>query len=110
MEVLQFISSSCWKYLFGRNVDALERGADNPNEYMLTDNHPLCSKYISVPKVWICSDVEMKELGEFSCCSFVGGIIRGIMVAAGFPCTVTAYDMKEEGRDVYSIYLIRLNV
>ncbi|KAK8804764.1 hypothetical protein JH06_2777 [Blastocystis sp. subtype 4] len=100
MEVLQFISSSCWKYLFGRNVDALERGADNPNEYMLTDNHPLCSKYISVPK----------ELGEFSCCSFVGGIIRGIMVAAGFPCTVTAYDMKEEGRDVYSIYLIRLNV
>ena len=53
MDVLQFISSSCWKYLFGRSVDALERGADNPNEYIMTDNHPLCSKYISVPKVCI---------------------------------------------------------
>ncbi|KAK8822104.1 hypothetical protein WA538_000197 [Blastocystis sp. DL] len=100
MDVLQFISSSCWKYLFGRSLDALERGADNPNEYIMTDNHPLCSKYISVPK----------ELGEFSCCSFVGGIIRGVMVAAGYPCTVTAYDMKEEGSDGYSVYLIRLEV
>ena len=52
MDVLQFISSSCWKYLFGRSLDALERGADNPNEYIMTDNHPLCSKYISVPKVY----------------------------------------------------------
>ena len=51
-----------------------------------------------------------QELGEFSCCSFVGGIIRGVMVAAGYPCTVTAYDMKEEGSDGYSVYLIRLEV
>lgn len=32
------------------------------------------------------------------------------MVAAGYPCTVTAYDMKEEGSDGYSVYLIRLEV
>lgn len=51
MEVLQFIGSACWKYLFGRSIDSLERGADNPNEYILTDYDPLCSRYISVPKV-----------------------------------------------------------
>ena len=51
LEVLQFIGSSVWKFLFGRNVDSLERGAENDNEYIITDFHPLCSKYISVPKV-----------------------------------------------------------
>ena len=53
LEVLQFIGSSVWKFLFGRNVDSLERGAENDNEYIITDFHPLCSKYISVPKVKI---------------------------------------------------------
>lgn len=54
LEVLQFISSSFWKLLFGRNVDSLERGTENDNEYMITDFHPLCSKYISVPNVQLC--------------------------------------------------------
>lgn len=53
LEVLQFISSSVWKLLFGRGVDSLERGTDNDNEYMITDFQPLCSKYISVPNVFI---------------------------------------------------------
>lgn len=30
------------------------------------------------------------------------------MVAAGFPCTVTAYDMKDEDGKRYAFYLIRL--
>ena len=97
LDVLQFISTPCWQFLFGRNVDSLEKGADSDNEYMITDLHPLCSRYISVPK----------ELGEFSCCSFVGGIIRGVLVSAGFPCSVTAYDMKDEDNVRYALYLIR---
>ena len=52
-EVLQFISSPCWKYLFGREADSLECRADNLNEYIITDYNPLCSKYISVPKVTV---------------------------------------------------------
>ena len=52
-EVLQFISSPCWKYLFGREADSLECRADNPNEFIITDYAPLCSKYISVPKVMV---------------------------------------------------------
>ena len=51
MDVLQFISSSVWKFLFGKNIDSLERGTESNNEYMLTDFNPLCSKYISVPSV-----------------------------------------------------------
>lgn len=51
LEVLQFISSSCWKLLFGRTIDSLEKGTDNDNEYILTDYKPLCSKFISVPAV-----------------------------------------------------------
>lgn len=53
LEVLQFIGSSVWKLLFGRSVDSLERGTENDNEYMITDFHPLCSKYISVPNVYL---------------------------------------------------------
>ena len=52
-EVLQFISSPCWKYLFGREADSLECRADNLNEFIITDLAPLCSKYISVPKVMV---------------------------------------------------------
>lgn len=51
LDVLQFISSPCWNYLFGRTIDSLEKGTDNDHEYILTDYQPLCSKYISVPKV-----------------------------------------------------------
>lgn len=99
MDVLQFICSQCWQLLFGHSIDSLEQGADSDNEYMITDFQPLCSRYISVPK----------ELGEFSCCSFVGGIIRGVLVAAGFSCTVTAYDMKDEASEGYALFLIRLD-
>ena len=52
IDVLQFIASPCWEMLFGRRVDSLEKGAENDNEYMITDYQPLCSRYISVPKVF----------------------------------------------------------
>lgn len=30
------------------------------------------------------------------------------MSGAGFPCSVTAYDMKDEEKEGYALYLIRL--
>ena len=38
----------------------------------------------------------------------MGGIIRGVMVAAGFSNPMTAYDMKEEDKDGYAMFLLRL--
>ena len=49
-------------------------------------------------------------MGEFSCCSFVAGIIRGVVVASGVPCTVTAYDLKDDDNHTYAMYLIRVEM
>ena len=49
-------------------------------------------------------------MGEFSCCSFVAGIIRGIVTASGIPCTVTAYDLKDDDQHNYVMYLIRVEM
>jgi len=37
--ILQFISSSCWKVLFGKVADSLERSTENENECTFTITH-----------------------------------------------------------------------
>lgn len=48
---------------------------------MLTDNDPLVLRFVSVPR----------DMASFNAASFVGGIIQGVLVAAGFPAKVTAH-------------------
>ncbi|OMJ16476.1 Transport protein particle subunit trs31 [Smittium culicis] len=69
LNVLLFINTTVWKYLFGKPADSLEKSTENKDEYMLTDNDPLVSRFISVPK----------DMASFSPCSFIAGVVEAIM-------------------------------
>jgi hypothetical protein len=86
MGILQFISSSVWKALFGKTADSLERSIDHADEFMIVERDPITSTFISVPS----------DLGQFSADAFISGIISGILDGAGFPARVTAHSVKME--------------
>jgi trafficking protein particle complex subunit 5 len=85
--MLQFVSSSVWSTLFGRPADALERSTDKANAYMIRDDEPLTNAFISLPK----------DVARFNPAAFMGGILRGVLDGAGFPCTVQAVTVAAEG-------------
>jgi len=88
MGILQFISSTVWKALFGKAADSLERSIDHADEYMIVERDPITSTFISVPS----------DLGQFSADAYISGIISGILEGAGFSARVTAHNVKmEEG-------------
>jgi trafficking protein particle complex subunit 5 len=91
MQILQFVSSTLWKSLFGKPADSLERSIDHSDEFMIVDYEPLTSTYVSVPA----------DLGQLSVDSFVSGILAGVLDAAGFAARVTAHSVPlEDGEHV----------
>ena len=74
INILQFVSSTVWKSLFGKAADALERSTDNEDEYMISDSAPLTNQFISVPP----------DLGQLNCAAFIAGIIKGVLDGAQF--------------------------
>ena len=69
LNVLFFVTNSFWKLICGHSADSLERSTENENEYMIFDNDPLISRYISPPK----------ELISLNCSIFYGGMIESIL-------------------------------
>mmetsp|Transcript_18554 Transcript_18554/g.27945 ORF Transcript_18554/g.27945 Transcript_18554/m.27945 type:complete len:216 (+) Transcript_18554:1039-1686(+) len=84
INIVQYISSSCWKALYGKNADSLERSTERDREYMIYDTKPLTNHYISVPK----------ELGSLDCASFMAGLATGMLDAAGFVADVKAHTIE----------------
>lgn len=41
MNMLQFVSTTAWKSLFGKAADSLERSIDHSDEFMIVDYTPL---------------------------------------------------------------------
>ncbi|KAF2762789.1 TRAPP I complex [Pseudovirgaria hyperparasitica] len=88
LPLLQFITTTLWKHLFGRPADALERSAANADEYMISDNEPLVNTYISVPR----------EMSQLNCAAYVAGVIEGVCDGAGFATRgVSAHWVGEGG-------------
>jgi len=92
--ILSFIHSTVWKVIFGKQADALEQSTDHDDEYMIIENQPVISKYISTPK----------DMSGLNCAAFVGGIIQGVLDAAEFTTEkVTAHTVGAEERTVFLI-------
>lgn len=84
MSILQFVSSTVWKTLFGRPADSLERSIDHADEYMIFDYNPITSNFVSIH--------------QSSADAYVSGIIAGVLEGAGFTARVTAHTVDvEEG-------------
>lgn len=86
LPLLQFISTTLWKQLFGRPADALEHSAEIKDEYMIIDNDPIVNSYISVPK----------EMSQLNCAAYVAGIVEGVCDGCGFFAKVSAHNVGEE--------------
>lgn len=76
LDILKYIHSVAWPYMFGKKADDLQQANAADDEYMISDNDLLVGKYISIPK---------RDFSSFVPGSLVAGIIRGMLDAAGFP-------------------------
>lgn len=92
MSILQFISSSVWKSLFGKAADSLERSIDHADEFMIVDYEPITSTFLSVPS----------DLGQLSADAYISGIISGVLEGAGFTSRVTAHMVTVDESEISS--------
>ncbi|KAI8903809.1 NO signaling/Golgi transport ligand-binding domain-containing protein [Gorgonomyces haynaldii] len=86
LQILYFINTNVWKNLFGKQADSLEKSTDADDEFMISDNEPLVTKFISVPK----------EMSSLNCGAFMAGIVEAILDCSQFPCRVTAHSTGNE--------------
>lgn len=96
ISMLQFISTTCWKVLFGKAADSLERSTENENEYMIIDTEPITNHFVSMPK----------HLGQLNCAAYIAGIIMGILHSAKFAAHVSAHSVSGPGSDAKTVFLI----
>ena len=83
LDVLRFLYTTVWRYLFNKQATDLQQSNENDDEYMLSDDdaHLWIGKYVSVPK----------EMGHLNVYAWLGGVVQGVLDGAGFPCRVTAH-------------------
>lgn len=95
---LQFVSSTCWKALFGKVADSLERSTEVDSEYMIHEADPVTNKFISVPP----------DLGQLNCAAYIAGVTAGILEGAGFPAEVSAHTVSNgPGQGDRTVFLIK---
>lgn len=100
VNMLQFISTTFWKFLFNRSADNLERSIDSEDEFMLYDNHPITNSFISVPA----------DMGQLDCAALVAGMIAGVLDGARFGARVTAHPLLDEvSRSNRTVYLVKFS-
>ena len=87
LQNLYFIHTNVWKMLFGKQADSLEKHREKEDEYMISDNEPIITKYISVPK----------DYHSLACGAFLAGIVEAILDGAQLPAKVEAYANPQEG-------------
>lgn len=130
--ILQFITQTLWKSLFGGAADNLQRSVDSEDEYMIVekvrvgghfcclltwpkanescralarlDSSPSCYRRIAAHLAAVQDPLVNAFISSapVNCAAFVAGIIRGVLEASRFPAQVTAHD-NEEGATVYLI-------
>ncbi|KAI7836151.1 hypothetical protein COHA_009981 [Chlorella ohadii] len=81
LDMLKFVHSTLWRYLFGRQARDLEQSNTAEDEYMISDTG-------GVPR----------EMGHLNPAAFVAGIVRGTLDGAGFPARVTAHYVPVPGQ------------
>jgi len=60
---LRFVSTTLWRYLFGKDADRLEKSSEHDNEYYIHEQEPLTNMFISVPR----------EYGALNCAAYTAG-------------------------------------
>lgn len=95
--ILRFIHTQVWRVLFGRPADAIQVSPDDSSKYMIVDNAPIVTEFVSVPR----------DMSQLSCAAFVAGIIESILTSSDFPAEVSAYSMSTQEAPDRTVYLIK---
>ena len=98
LTLLSFLHGTLWQYLFQKKADALEKSSEHSDEYMISDNNLLISKYIAAPK----------EMSSFSSGALIAGIVESCCDQARFPARVTAHNVPVDGAPQRITILIKL--
>jgi len=98
--ILQFVTQTLWKSLFGAVADSLQRSVDSEDEYMIIEKvrvaRPAVTPTVAAPLRSPHRDPRQEPLvnsfissAPVNCAAFVAGIVRGVLEAAQFPAQVT---------------------
>lgn len=100
VNMLQYVSTVFWKFLFNKNADNLEKSIENDDEYMLYDNAPITNSFVSVPP----------DLGQFDTAALIAGIIAGVLDGAKFNARVSAHNIvDDDNTNARTVYLIKFS-
>jgi hypothetical protein len=66
---------------------------------MISDNDPVLTKFISVPK----------EFSSLNCGAFMAGVVEGILDGAQFPARVTAHSVPIDGFPLRTTVLVKFS-
>ncbi|GME72026.1 unnamed protein product [Ambrosiozyma monospora] len=99
LEILQFVVSTIWTSLFGKPADNLEKSSEFNNQFMIIDNAPLLTRYISMPK----------EYENLNCEAFIAGLIEGVLDSSYFKCEVSAHGVPIDNFPTRTVFLIKFD-
>ncbi|GMF06680.1 hypothetical protein B5S28_g1682 [[Candida] boidinii] len=99
LDILMIINNNLFNNLFGKPADSLERSQEDSSQYMIYENIPMLSQFISIPK----------EYESLNVNSFIAGIIEGILDCAYFPADVSAHTVPSEEFPLRTVYLVKFH-
>ncbi|TPX39553.1 hypothetical protein SeMB42_g06333 [Synchytrium endobioticum] len=85
--------------MFAKQADTLEKSTEQEDEYMISDNEPPVSKFISIPK----------EMSQLNASAFVAGIVEAILDGCGFPSRVSAHSTGTDAFPQRTTILIKFD-
>ena len=81
LPTLYMLHNTLWKALFDKPADSLEKGTDAEDEYMISDNDPPLSRWISVPR----------DMSTLNTNSWLAGLLEGVLDGCGMSAVVSAH-------------------
>ncbi|KAI5120233.1 hypothetical protein M0805_000047 [Coniferiporia weirii] len=99
LPALMSIHTQVWRAVFAKPADAIEKSVEHDDEYMIIDNDPPITRYISVPR----------DMSQLSCSSLTAGIVEAVLDGLGFPARVTAHSTPTDTYPSRTTILIKLD-
>lgn len=97
LQVIQFVTTNMWRALFGKPVDSVQVSTEEVNQYMVVDNAPLVTRFVSVPR----------DMSSLNCAALVAGVMQGAFSSAGFGCTVTAHNHETDDVPDRTVFVVK---
>ncbi|GAA98875.1 uncharacterized protein L969DRAFT_51181 [Mixia osmundae IAM 14324] len=99
LPLLLYIHTQVYKYLFGAPATALEKSTENQDEYMITDNDPILTRSIEIPK----------DMSQLSCMAFMAGLVEAICDGGNCQARVTAHSVPTDAFPRRTVLLVKLD-